>query len=228
MKHTAIFLLSTLLSASALANSNTSFESEPNDVTPHYDFNDKSPYRYAKVGLQFGKQKADSMSSFLGDTYEGKGSRNMFGLSGGASFSANDSMHLIKLESDLVTSGNTDYRNTYFAYGVHFGDMTTSVALTGGLNIIDYQREKSSNNQIVRFDEHGFAADISVRHAFADWFALIPRYRVSTLDGDRMHDVQITSEFRFNNSLGMEVNFGFNDYRNAEYVHNEVLMKVYW
>ncbi|MCG6232808.1 hypothetical protein K6102_07195, partial [Vibrio furnissii] len=69
------------------------------------------------VGLQYSEQKNDSLGSFLGSEFDGKGSRDLFGVNFTGSYSPVTMDAYVKYEFEGTTSGNTDISSSFAGLG---------------------------------------------------------------------------------------------------------------
>ncbi|HFQ5404172.1 TPA: outer membrane beta-barrel protein [Vibrio vulnificus] len=182
-------------------------------------------YSYIGVGLQYSEQKNDSLGSFLGSEYDGKGARDLFGINFTGSYSPTTLDMYVKYEFEGTTSGNTDISSSFAGLGGYNNFNTTSLFYTVGVSKYDVEREYSSREGSARFREFGPAADLGASFQLAPFFALTPRYRISYLDHDVMNDYKLTGQFMFGSTFSLEVSAGYNTYRDSEQFNGQTAVK---
>ncbi len=182
-------------------------------------------YSYIGVGLQYSEQKNDSLGSFLGSEFDGKGSRDLFGVNFTGSYSPVTMDAYVKYEFEGTTSGNTDISSSFAGLGGYNNFNTTSLFYTVGVSKYDVEREYSSREGSARFREFGPSADLGVSFQLAPFLALTPRYRISYLDQDVMNDFKLTGQFMFGSTFSLEVSAGYNTYRDSEQFNGQTAVK---
>lgn len=208
MKKSLILLSGVFLSASALA--------VPAQL---------GSYTYLGGGLQFGEQKNDSLASFLGKRFEGKGPRDLLGFNIKGSYSPDSLSAYVKVESEWSSSGNTDISNSFGGVGGYYNFTHASVFYTLGTNRYSLEREHHSGNGSDEFDKTGIAGDIGVRLPVLPFYVVTPRYRVSSLDGHVMNDYKLYNEFALGNRVSLELNVDYNTYWDAEEFNTQTAIK---
>ncbi|WP_332437807.1 hypothetical protein [Vibrio metschnikovii] len=183
-------------------------------------------YSYLGLGLQFSEQKSDSLSSFLGSDYTGKGSRSLFGVNVTGSYSPDNINGYGKVEYEMGTSGNTDVSSTFLGLGAYNNFHSASVFYTLGAVRYTVARERHTEGAgSDKFAEYGPAADIGIAIPISSFWSLTPRYRISYLDSDVMNDYKLTSQFMFGPTFSVELSVGYNTYRDAEQFNSQTALK---